>query len=157
MEMSHVNRKNKSTYKLNKMKKNVLFLIIAIGILFGTKSNAQSKIAKTTNSKVSALSTNDLLQGKWQSLDDKTNFLVFDKNLRKEIAKGMKNWDSEPFNLSNKCLNESDKEMIGEPEKDKYISCNQSDMCWYIITINKDFLELSYTGRGNTLKYKRVK
>lgn len=139
------------------MKKNILFLTIAIGILFNTKSIAQSKIVKTTNAKVSALSTNDLLQGKWQSLDDKTNFLVFDKNLRKEIANGMKNWDSEPFTLSNKCLNESDKVMNGEPEKDKYISCIKSDMCWYIISINKDFLELSYTGRGNALKYKRVK
>jgi len=140
------------------MKKNILILTLAIGFLFNTKSNAQSNIAETSNSKVSALSTNDLLQGKWQSMVDKTNFLVFDKNLRKEIAGGMENWNSEPFTLSNKCLNESDKEMIGEPENDKYISCNQSDMCWYIITINKDFLELSYTaGRGNTLKYKRVK
>lgn len=115
------------------MKKIILFLTIAIGILFNTKSLAQSNIAETSNSKVSALSSNDLLQGKWQSMVDKTNFLVFDKNLPKEIAGGMENWDSELFTLSNKCLNKSDKVMIGEPENDKYISCNQSDMCWYII------------------------
>lgn len=137
------------------MKKKLFFLTIAIGILFNINSIAQS--TKKTNYKSSTLSTNELLQGKWQSLDDKTNFLVFDKNQRKEIAKGMSNWDIEPFTLSNKCLNESDKEMTGEPEKDKYISCVKSDMCWYIISINKDFLELSYTGRGNSLKYKRVK
>ena len=137
------------------MKKQLFFLTIAIGILFNINSIAQS--TKKTNYKLSTLSTNELLQGKWQSLDDKTNFLVFDKNQRKEIAKGMSNWDMEPFTLSNKCLIESDKEMTGEPEKDKYISCVKSDMCWYIISINKDFLELSYTGRGNTLKYKRVK
>jgi len=32
---------------------------------------------------------NELLQGKWQAVNDKTNFLVFDKNKRKEISKGM--------------------------------------------------------------------
>lgn len=136
------------------MKKNIIFLVTAIVILFNGVAIAQNKIVKPTSS---ALSTSELLQGKWQSLDDKTNFLVFDKTQRKEIAKGMKDWDIEPYSLSNKCLNESDKVMNGEPEKDKYISCLKSDMCWYIISINKDFLTLSYTGRGNTLKYKRVK
>jgi hypothetical protein len=139
------------------MKKIILLLTIAIGVLFNTKSHAQSKIIKTTNSKASTLSTNDLLHGKWQNMDDKTNFVVFDKSERKEIAQGMNNWDSEPFTLSNICINESDQEMIGEPEKDKYISCRQSDVCWYIIEINKDFLTVSYIGRGNTLRYKRVK
>ncbi len=28
----------------------------------------------------------ELLQGKWQSTDDKTNFLVFEDNHRKEIS-----------------------------------------------------------------------
>nr|WP_315130257.1 hypothetical protein [uncultured Flavobacterium sp.] len=138
------------------MKKNILFLTIATSLLFNANSFAQRKVAKTTNPKVSALSTIELLQGKWQSLDDKTNFVIFDKNQRKEIAEGMKTWNSEPFTLSNKCLNESDTEMVGKPEKDKYISCNKSDMCWYIITINKKKLTLSYTLRGNTLEYKRV-
>jgi hypothetical protein len=102
-------------------------------------------------------SVNELIQGKWQSIDDKTNFLMFDKNERKEIGAGMENWDVEPFELSDKCLNESDKENGIESEKDKYISCKESDSCWYIVSINKDFLTLSYMGRGNTLEYKRVK
>ena len=59
------------------MKKNIIFLVTAIVILFNGVAIAQNKIVKPTSS---ALSTSELLQGKWQSLDDKTNFLVFDKN-----------------------------------------------------------------------------
>jgi len=139
------------------MKKNILFLTIATVLLFNANSFCQSKVVKTTNPNLSALSTFELLQGKWQSLDDKTNFVIFDKNQRKEIAEGMETWDSEQFILSNKCLNESDKEMGVEPETDKWITCKQSDMCWYILNINKDFLTLGSTiGRGKDFKYKRV-
>ena len=104
-----------------------------------------------------ATSVKELLQGKWQSIDDKTNFLMFDNNVRKELSAGMKTWDTETFELSNKCLNDGDKDNGLELEKDKYISCKESDLCWYIVEINKNFLTLSYMGRGNTLKYKRVK
>ena len=90
-------------------------------------------------------------------MEDKTNFLVFDKNERKEIAEGMEAWDIELFELSDKCLNESDEENETELEKEKYISCKESDICWYIVSINKDFLTLSFMGRGNSLKYKKVK
>lgn len=102
-------------------------------------------------------SIKDMLQGKWQSIDDKTNFLVFESNQRKEIIKGLDKWETEEFILSNKCLNESDKDNGIEPEKDKYISCKESDLCWYIVNINKELLTLSYVGRGNALTYKKVK
>lgn len=98
-----------------------------------------------------------LLQGKWQHTDDKTNYLVFEGNIRKEIAGGMKQWDEEPFVLSDKCENAMDKENGSTPEKDKYISCPKSNLCWYIIGVDKETLSLSYMGRGNTLNYKRVK
>ena len=84
---------------------------------------------------------NELIQGKWQNMDDKTNFLVFDKNERKEIAKGTK-WDVELFSLSDKCLNESGFEV----ETDKYISCKLSDLCWYVEYIDEDQLVLIYMG-----------
>ena len=101
---------------------------------------------------------NELLQGKWQAVDDKTNFLVFDKNERKEISKGMTKWDVELFSLSDKCLNESEKDESGfEVETDKYMSCKQSDLCWYIERVTEDELVLIYMGRGNTLAYKRIK
>ena len=123
-------------------------------ILFGsTISFAQVQ----TNNIAESSSIIDLLQGKWQSMEDKTNFLVFDKNERKEIAEGMEAWDIELFELSDKCLNESDEENETELEKEKYISCKESEICWYIVSINKDFLTLSFMGRGNSLKYKKVK
>jgi hypothetical protein len=83
---------------------------------------------------------------------------MFANNLRKESSDGMKTWDEEVFVLSGKCLNESDKENeMGTIENDTYISCLDSDLCWSIVEVNKDFLTLIYMGRGNTLKYRRVK
>jgi hypothetical protein len=117
----------------------------------------QNKTSTTPTTKVTPTTVNQLLQGKWQSMDDKTNYLVFEKNLRKEIGDGMKTWDVEPYALSNKCVNESDVDTEMELVKDKYISCKESDMCWYIDAVTKDFLTLIYMGRGNSLRYKRVK
>ena len=133
-----------------------IFTALSICLCF-SQAIGQSKANSSTTEKKNVLSVNELIQGKWQSLDDKTNFLMFDKNERKESGDGMKSWDTETFVLSNKCLNETDIDNGVELEKDKYISCNESDLCWYIVYINKDFLTLSYMGRGNTLKYKRVK
>ena len=99
----------------------------------------------------------ELLQGKWQHIEDETNYLVFEGNHRKEIAEGMDKWDDETFVLSNKCANQSDKDNEIEPEKDKYISCIEADLCWYIMGVDEESLSLSYMGRGNTLTYKRVK
>lgn len=133
-----------------------IFIALSICFCF-SQAIGQSKDNKPTIEKKNVISTNELLQGKWQSIDDKTNYLMFDKNERKESSDGMKTWDKETFVLSNKCLNESDKDNGLELEKDKYMSCKESDMCWYIVSLNKDFLTLSYMSRGNTLKYKRVK
>lgn len=133
-----------------------IFIALSICFCF-SQAIGQSKDNKPTIEKKNVISTNELLQGKWQSMDDKTNYLMFDKNERKESSDGMKTWDNETFVLSNKCLNESDKDNGLELEKDKYISCEDEDLCWYIVSLNKDFLTLSYMRRGNTLKYKRVK
>jgi hypothetical protein len=133
-----------------------IFIALSICFCF-SQAIGQSKDNKNTAEKKNVISINELLQGKWQSMDDKTNFLMFDKNERKESSDGMKTWDKEAFVLSNKCLNESDKDNGLELEKDKYMSCLESDLCWYIVSLNKDFLTISYMGRGNTLKYKRIK
>lgn len=121
-------------------------LVIFICLAFSQIANAQK-----TNL--------ELLQGKWQSIDDKTNFLIFENNHRKEanIIKGKGDWDDEEFVLSDKCINDSDKDIELDKEKDKYISCLESDLCWYIVSIDEKTLSLSYMGRGNTLTYKKVK
>jgi hypothetical protein len=99
----------------------------------------------------------ELLQGKWQHVEDTSNYLVFAGNKRKEIAGSMANWDEETFVLADKCLNEADKNNGEKPEKDQYISCPTADLCWYIIGVDEKKLILSYMARGNTLAYKRVK
>jgi hypothetical protein len=139
------------------MKKILTLPLLLIACISFTQSTGQNKVKKVTTQTTSASSVIELIQGKWQSLDDKKNFLFFDKNERKEIGYGMKTWSSEKFELSNKCLNESDLEKGSESEKDKYITCKESDMCWYIESIDKDFLTLIYMARGNTHQYKRVK
>ena len=117
----------------------------------------ESSLAAKTQDTQTAQSNFEKIQGKWQSTDDKTNFLVFEKDHRKEFADGMEKWDDEVFVLSDKCLNDLDKDREIEPEKDKYISCIKSDLCWYITEVNSTDLSLSYMGRGNTLMYKKVK
>lgn len=114
-----------------------------------------TSVGKTRDSEAS--STLQLLQGKWQSMDDKSDFLVFDSNHRKEKAGGTGEWDDEVFILSDHCQNESDSDSTRPGEKDKYISCKKSDLCWYITSLDYNRLTLSYMGRGNELRYKRVK
>lgn len=124
-------------------------------------SNVIDTSSKTTiQSDQSGSAKNDvqqLLQGKWQHEEDTSNYLVFEGNKRKEIAGGNTEWDEEEFVLSNKCLNESDKDKGEEPEAFAYITCAKSDLCWYILGVDEKILSLQYMARGNTLTYKRVK
>jgi len=152
-------------------------IIFALGIcslLFSCTSNPANEepLSTDTSSKTTVPSAktlvinepvrvNDsvfhLLQGKWQHEEDTSNYLVFEGNKRREIAGGMTDWDEEEFILSNKCLNESDKDREHELEEFAYITCPKSDVCWYIIGVGEETLSLQYTARGNMLIYRRVK
>ena len=118
-----------------------------------TTIHTEKKYEKHLNIK----ETLELLQGKWQHIQDTSNYLVFVGNYRKETAGGMNGWDEEEFSLSNTCLNDSDKDNGIEKEEAKYLRCIKSDLCWYIVELDKENLTLSYMGRGNTLTYKRMK
>ena len=151
-------------FKNNKFLQLGIFFCIA---LIACKNNNQKKEvpikvlqenAELKDKRKIVQKTNfELLQGKWVHEDDKTNFLVFEKNIRKEIAGEMKSWDEEEFVISNSCLNESNISDKSTKEKDCYISCKNSDLCWYIMSISEDRLTLQYQSRGNLLKYIRVK
>ena len=101
-------------------------------------------------------STKTLLQGKWQSTDDKTNILWFEGDLRKETNDG-KNWDSEEFVVAKACQNESDASTTSENGATDFISCIESDLCWEVTSISASELTLTYIASGNMLTYKRVK
>jgi len=122
------------------------------------ETSKDSQIPEKVEEKmVSAKAPMELLQGKWQSLDDPKSFIIFENDHRKEMYEGDAGaMDDEVFVLSDQCGNESNKNMGVEKEKDKYISCKKSDMCWYIIQLNDNTLSLSYVGRGNTLTYRKV-
>ncbi len=161
------------------MKKSKIIIPLAIAFLVLTGCNNNSKLEKKEvnvepKSELKTIENNNkekkdisenvnqnenskLLLGKWQSDDDKTNFLIFEKNHRKEIAAGMNDWQDEEFTLSDHCLNESDINSNNPREKDSYISCKDSDLCWYILSITSEKLTLQYMGRGNTLMYSRMK
>ena len=114
-------------------------------------------IVKTEKKVVLDTSNYELLQGKWQSDEDETNFLVFEKNHRKEIEEGSGGWDDEEFVLSDRCMNEGNSSDKEPRETDNYISCKESDLCWYILSVSSEKLALNYMGRANTLMYTRVK
>ncbi len=104
-----------------------------------------------------------LLQGTWQHEEDKTNFLVFEKHvsddkqgIRKEIADGMDEWDQASYIIGDSCECDTFGPPM-EPEKEKFITCPKDEMCWYIVSVDEDALQLSQIGgRGNILVYKRV-
>ncbi|MBL3658935.1 hypothetical protein [Fulvivirga sediminis] len=99
----------------------------------------------------------DMLQGKWQSINDASSYLVFHGDRRKEITLGLENELDEKFSISNNCESTSDSNGAEQSTQGNYIRVAESDMCWYIIKLNADTLSMSYVGRGNTLTYKKVK
>lgn len=135
-------------------------MVLSIASCAGNAENAkkdQPSTPKQETKQTTKTNNMELLQGKWQSVDDKSNFVIFENNHRKEISAGMDQWDDEEFILSDRCTNEGDKTAEEARETDRYISLERSDMCWYIIEISDKKLSLSYVGRGNTLTYKKVK
>ena len=102
-------------------------------------------------------SMTERLQGQWQSTEDPKSLLLFEKGVLKSRYGSKGAWASEAIVVSDRCMNEGDKDRVEKPEKDRYISSRESDMCWYIDFVDKDRLSLVYMARGNTLSYRRVK
>ena len=99
----------------------------------------------------------ELLQGKWQSLEDEASFLVIEGDRMKNFYGGMDDeLDNEMIMISDTCMNESDSENDLPEEKNRYLSNPNLDMCWYIEYVDSTSLSLIYMATGNTLTYKRV-
>lgn len=153
------------------MKSKSLFVSLLILAVFfvGCKNNTEKPSDEATMTEIESETALEsaaneageshipaLLQGKWQHTDDLDNILVFDGDKRKEIADGIDEWQEEAFILSDHCQNPTDADNGIPAERDRYITCPESDMCWYIVEIDQEKLSLSYMGRGNTLNYIRV-
>ncbi|MEI6033040.1 MAG: hypothetical protein WCS65_02015 [Verrucomicrobiae bacterium] len=98
-----------------------------------------------------------MLQGKWQAVDDKSDFLVFENNHRKEKGGGETEWDDEVFVLTDKPMRDGKEQDTLAKEKARYIYCEKSDMCWAIEELTAKKLVLIYMGRGRLLEYRRAK
>ena len=99
----------------------------------------------------------ELLQGKWQSLEDESSYLIFEGDRMQIYTEGMEDeMEDEAFMVSDTCMNESDGSNDLPQEKNRYLSNPNLDMCWYIEVLDATNLSLIYLSRGNQLTYKRV-
>lgn len=95
------------------------------------------------------------LFGEWVSTDDDNNVLIFTNTHRTEVYRVPGDAEKNEYQLKADCS--SKQATTFNEEGDKYISLKGDDMCWYIVKIDDNNLELSMMGgRGNTLKYKKV-
>lgn len=141
-----------------------LFLITITCLLLSCKTDTSTTTNSTevvkTSKASSPISQKErnlfLLQGKWRSLDDAGVYIEFEGNTRTEYTENTKEKIIHYFDISDQCNNDTKGNTNTINVPDKYISFNDIDMCYYIIKITPKELELSYVGRGNTLKYKKV-
>jgi len=90
------------------MKRTAKVLVVIALVLCGAQSsnlNAKDKniVAATGDDAATNLK---MLQGKWQAVNDKSDFLVFENNQRKEKAGGETEWDVDVFVLTDKPMND---------------------------------------------------
>ena len=137
---------------------NSLIFIIAASLLFFScsKNENKSTIAPkdTTAKKESIKETeqkNTLLEGLWISDEDSKSSIQVKSNLWLEMYEKEKT-DTFKFALGDSCLANS--EAKTNPNG-KYITVFDPDgnRCFFIVNSENSKLELSFVGRGNTLRY----
>lgn len=80
-------------------------------ILFIFLFYSKTITAQTKNTTIATQATiKQMLQGKWQSVDDKKNYLMFEGDKRKEMTVGFTGWDEETIVVADQCMNELDKD-----------------------------------------------
>lgn len=139
-------------------------LLIFIACSSGNQSEQQQPVSEPTSKLIEEKSQpaasdqeesiSSLLPGIWQSLDDPKNFMEFTETELK-WSPGSSDENTEPYQVSKNCLNSSN-ELATELSDPKYLSVEESDLCWFIVNVDENNLELSYVGRGNTLKFRKV-
>jgi hypothetical protein len=137
---------------------NSLIFIIAVSLLFFSCSKNENKISTTpkdtTAKKESIKETeqkNTLLEGLWISDEDSKSSIQVKSNLWLEMYEKEKT-DTFKFALGDSCLAN-----LGAKTNPngKYITVFDPDgnRCFFIVNSANSKLELSYVGRGNTLRY----
>jgi len=134
--------------------------IIALSFLFSCKNESKTqaenqKIILQESSDPHVRNTQKMLQGTWINQDEKGVTLVFDKNTRIENVKGKPSGKTRYFKISNFCENNIPGSEFLAQSKAKYISMQDIDMCFFIVNLNKEHLDLKVVGRGNILRYRK--
>jgi hypothetical protein len=137
---------------------NSLIFIIAASLLFFSCSKNENKISTTpkdtTAKKESIKETgqkNTLLEGLWISDEDSKSSIQVKSNLWLEMYEKEKT-DTFKFALGDSCLANPEAKTNANG---KYITVFDPDgnRCFFIVNSANSKLELSYVGRGNTLRY----
>ncbi len=92
------------------------------------------------------------LQGTWRSLDDDRATVRFEGNLMISASAGQADV-AENYVIDATCADAPD----DAPKEDgKYLIIPDAGRCYYIIRLTEGELEMSYVGRGDTLRYAKV-
>lgn len=113
----------------------------------------QPKSAPLVSKDPMVQNTMKLLQGTWNSRDDKNTSITFENNTRIETKNGESLGKMRYFEIGDQCNNDTAKGKKIVKAKAKYISLQDIDMCYFIKRITSTELVLSYVGRDNTLSY----
>ncbi|MGY3089021.1 hypothetical protein ACVWYF_002061 [Hymenobacter sp. UYAg731] len=98
--------------------------------------------------------TYQLLQGKWQSREDAKSVIELKGHRYIDYYDG-KQLSSSAFVLDRACPSIPG---AGQPgDNEKYLVEPQEDMCWEVVGVDEESLELSYTARGNSLSYRKIR
>lgn len=140
--------------------KHIYILLIATMLISSCK-NDTNRASENTKSK--SIESNDpyvqsiqkLLQGTWINLDEKGVKVVFENNTRIEKIEGSTEGKPRYFEISDGCKGDIPGSDLLAKAKAKYISLLDINMCFYIVHIDKDYLDLKVIGRGNIIRYKK--
>ncbi|GAB3870133.1 hypothetical protein GCM10028824_18350 [Hymenobacter segetis] len=99
-------------------------------------------------------STYARLQGTWQSTEDPKSVIELRGHRYISYYEGVP-LDTAAFILDQACPAEPG---AGQPSNSgRYLVEPSEDMCWEVVGVDAQGLELSYTARGNTLNYRKMK
>lgn len=99
--------------------------------------------------------TQNLLQGTWISLDQKNVSVIFENNTRTENITGKEPGKSRYYQITDGCPSDVPGSELLAKSKAKYITLPEINKCYYIIKLDKDYMNLKVVGRNNIIRYKK--
>ncbi len=139
--------------------KNLIILTLVTFIAISCKSDNDPLNSETTQASRSTsqdplvINTMKLLQGTWNSRDEKNVSITFKDNTRVEKRDGNTLGKMRYFQIADQCNNATVKNEKIVRVRSRFISMLDIDMCYFIKRISKKELVLTYMGRKGDLRY----